>query len=64
LPFSRGIMAASSVVTAEVESAIENVQMILGDHGADPATVERQPNHTRCFVRRCRDGSHSWEPVF
>jgi CPA2 family monovalent cation:H+ antiporter-2 len=38
---------ASRVVTADVESAIEIVQMILGGHGADSATVERQLNHIR-----------------
>jgi len=38
---------ASNVVTADIESAIGIVQMILGDHGADSATVERQLNHIR-----------------
>jgi CPA2 family monovalent cation:H+ antiporter-2 len=38
---------ASRVVTADVESAIEIVQMILGGHGADSATIERQLDHIR-----------------
>jgi CPA2 family monovalent cation:H+ antiporter-2 len=41
------LAGASRVVTADVESAIEIVRMILGGHGADSTTVERQLNQIR-----------------